>query len=292
VRLLGGWALILVGMAGCLMLRDRFDSGSWTLLCAGTLFATAKAATLGRLDGPMRRRLSGRGLLAYLGWPGLRPQPFLRDAAPTPEPRPPLAVTSLVNLTAGAALLWLVPLLLPTSTSALVRIGVGIAGFCLVLLFGVMDGWAALLRRGGVPVEKLWRNPPAASSLADFWGSRWNRIFSGFARDMIFLPLGRVAGARLASLAVFLFAGLLHEWAWSAAARGGYGGPTLYFVLQGLLVQAESTAAGRRLLRRHAAVGRLWTWLAVLIPLPLALHQPYLRGFVVPHLVALGVRGL
>ena len=105
----------------------------------------------------------------------------------------------------------------------------------------------ALYRHFGIPVEKLWENPPAATSLADFWGNRWNRIFSGFGRDLLFLPLARVVGVRVASFAVFVFSSLIHEWAWSMSVRGGYGGPALYFLLQGLLVQVESNALGRRL---------------------------------------------
>src|SRR5262249_8860586 len=149
-----------------------------------------------------------------------------------------------------------------------------------------------LYRCWGVPVGKLWVNPPASRSLADFWGRRWNRIFSGFARDMLFSPLARVAGARAASLAVFIFSGLLHEWVWSVPVRGGYGGPTLYFLMQGLLVQVESTAPGRRLLRGHRFVGRVWTALAVVAPLPLALHPTYLAGCAAGQLSALGVSGL
>jgi hypothetical protein len=73
---------------------------------------------------------------------------------------------------------------------------------------------------------------------------------------------------------------------------GGYGGPTLYFLIQWLLLLAEGTAAARRLSRARPLLGRLGTWVAVLVPLPLVVHGPYVVGFVVPYLRDLGVPGV
>jgi alginate O-acetyltransferase complex protein AlgI len=291
-RLLAAWALLLAGSLGCLLVRDRLEMMAWCNLCGLTLFSASKAAMLLRLDSAARRRLSLGSLVAYLLWVGMRTEPFQKGAPDGSTPRRSLWLTGLVNLTAGAVLFWGVPLLLPDATPFEVRIGIAVTGFGLMFLFAGPDWWAALYRRLGFPVEKLWDNPPAAVSLADFWGNRWNRIFSGFARDLFFLPLARVAGARLASLSVFLFAGLLHEWAWSAAVREGYGLPTLYFVIQALGIQAESTTVGRRVIRGRPLVGRLWTWLVVLGPVPLLFHATFLHGYVAPYLTGLGVRGL
>src|SRR3954453_4582600 len=113
------------------------------------------------------------------------------------------------------------------------------AGFSCVVHFGLFDLMAAAWRRAGVPVEKLFVCPLAARSLADFWGNRWNRAFSGFSRDLLFLPTARRFGGRLATLAVFCFSGLVHELVISLLAGGGYGGPMLYFLPQGVLVLAE-----------------------------------------------------
>ena len=43
-------------------------------------FVTSKLATLIRLDPDSRGGLTGGRRLAYLLWPGMRPQPFLRTA--------------------------------------------------------------------------------------------------------------------------------------------------------------------------------------------------------------------
>jgi alginate O-acetyltransferase complex protein AlgI len=290
-RLVAGWALVASSFALGAVLREVMDGRGWAYVWALAFFITSKMAMLLRLDAAAWRRLSWGRLLAYFAWLGMRPEPFLEGAPAAPALRPSLWISGLLHLAAGACFLWVVPRALPSATPWIVRVWIGVVGYAFVFIFALTDGWAALYRYGGVPVEKLWVNPPAARSLAEFWGQRWNRIFSGFARAMLFQPLARVIGTRTAALAVFLFSGLLHEWTWSVPVRGGYGGPTLYFLIQGLLVRVESSAPGR-FLRGRPLLGRLWTWLAVVGPLPLALHPAYLAGDVTVQLTGLGVRGL
>src|SRR5262249_45473301 len=158
---------------------------------------------------------------------------------------------------------------------------------------GIFDLAAALYRQFGVPVEKLWDNPLAATSLADFWGNRWNRIFSGFARDMLVAPLARRLGPRRVGLVGFLFSGLLRQYTWSLPAGGGYGGPLLYFLVQWLGFQVESSRRGRRLFRgRPSLLGGLWTWTMVLLPLPLLIPPTFLKHVILPLLTTVGVPGL
>jgi D-alanyl-lipoteichoic acid acyltransferase DltB (MBOAT superfamily) len=147
---------------------------------------------------------------------------------------------------------------------------------------------AVTWRRAGVPVEKLFVCPLAAKSLADFWSNRWNRAFSGFARELIFRPLARRLGTTGATLAVFLFSGLAHELVISVPAAGGYGGPMLYFLIQGLLVLVENTRAFRRAMRNRPMCAWLWTAAGVLGPMPLLFHRPFLERVVLPFLAALG----
>jgi hypothetical protein len=261
--------------------------------------------TLLRLSAEERGRLSWRGLGGYLLWPGLRPQPFLAEVGRISNPsssakdgleiRPTLEWKrllgwGLVNLLVGGALLWGAPAVLPAEAPLIVRLVVGLVGFGWFMLLGVMDVVAVLYRLAGVPVEKLWDCPVAARSVADFWGQRWNRIFSGFARDTLFMPLAPLLGARGAAVAVFVFAGLLHEQGWSVAAEGGYGWPTLYFGIQCAGLQAESTRVGRALLRRSAWAGRAWALVVVLLPAPLLIHRPFLFNVVAPMLKDYGVK--
>ncbi len=86
-------------------------------------------------------------------------------------------------------------------------------------------------------------------------------------------PIARLVGVRGAVFCVFLVSGLLHEMAISYAAGGGYGGPLLYFAIQGGLILLE---------RRAKIRSRILTWLAVLVPLPLLFHSPFRAAFIVP----------
>src|SRR5262249_4312065 len=137
----------------------------------------------------------------------------------------------------------------------------------------------------------LWHNPVAATSLADFWGRRWNRIFSGMLREVLFLPLARRIGAVAALFAVFLYSGLMHE-NFSVAAHSGYGQPLLYFVIQGAGTWRESCRVVRRAFRGWPWLGRLWTAAVVLGPCLLLFHDGFLREYGAPKLVSLGVPGL
>ncbi len=72
----------------------------------------------------------------------------------------------------------------------------------------------------------------------------------------------------------------------------GYGGPTLYFLLQYLGVAIENSRPARRWLRDYPRLGRAWTFAVIVLPLRLFLHPGLVDGYLVPMLVAAGVPGL
>ncbi len=195
------------------------------------------------------------------------------------------------NACIGAALLWLVPRVLPAGTPWTFRFWIAIAGFCFLFLFARFDFHALIFRAMGFAVEKLWDCPVAATTLGDFWGRRWNRIVPGGLREVVFLPVSRYAGAKVALLAVFLYSGFSHE-LFSFIANSGYGRPALYFLLQCFGVMIENTRRMRRLLRGHLWLARAWTFAVICLPVGLFLHPGLVHGYVVPMLVAGGVPGL
>jgi alginate O-acetyltransferase complex protein AlgI len=253
-------------------------------LVAAALFSACKILSWVNLERP--GVLPPGRLLGYLLlWPGMRPQPFLPASSPVAVPQEDLWISAFRNLFVGlllfgAALLAELPWWL--------RCWLGMAGFSFVVHFGMFDLLAVAWRRGGVPVEKLFVFPLAARSLADFWGNRWNRAFSAFARDLIFRPLVRRLGTAAATLAVFLFSGIAHELVISVPAAGGYGGPTFYFLIQGTLVVVENTRAFRRALRSRPVLARVWTVAGVLGPVALLFHRPFLENVMLPFLAAPG----
>jgi alginate O-acetyltransferase complex protein AlgI len=150
----------------------------------------------------------------------------------TPKPSAPAGewFEALGKILFGAVLVWGVARLAPRP---LVAGWIGMIGLIFVMHFGGFHLIALLWRRAGVNVGPNMRNPLAARTLAELWGSRWNRAFSELARRRIFKPLLPRFGPAGATMAVFVVSGIVHELAISVPARGGYGLPGGYFLLQG-----------------------------------------------------------
>jgi alginate O-acetyltransferase complex protein AlgI len=291
-RLAVAWTIMLGGMVGYWCLRPLFVSVlAWTEGTGAVLFVSSKLATLVCMPPAERRRLSWGRFLAYLFWPGMQPRHFLPERSPADVRPAPTVAGMLLNAAAAAVLLWVLPGLMPGDWPRALRLASGLVGYAFLLLFALFDAWSLVYRACGIGVEKLWHNPAASTSLADFWGRRWNRIFSGMLREVLFFPLARRVGAAAALVSVFLYSGLMHE-NFSVAARSGYGLPLLYFVIQGAGMWLESRSAVRRAFQRRPWLGRLWTAAVVLGPCLLLCHEGFLREYAAPKLVSLGVPGL
>jgi alginate O-acetyltransferase complex protein AlgI len=236
-----------------------------------------------------RRRHSPTFLqsLAYLVlYPGMNAVRFL---AGTKAERPSSGdwLRALRNVIAGAALVWLVAAWF-TSWRPWTTAWIGMVGIVLVLHFGVFDVMALAWQRAGVDAVPIMQRPATASSLADFWGKRWNTAFRDLAYQVVYQPLARRFGTRGAMAAVFVFSGLLHDLVISVPARAGYGLPTFYFILQAIGVEIERSAAGRRWRLRGGVRGWAYAAMFVLAPVKLLFHPAFLRHVVIPFLNVIG----
>lgn len=262
----------------------------WTWTLTAVIFLSLKLVVLWRAGEESRRRLPlGRLIGFLLFWPGMRLRPFLIDDQRVERRCAPrqLVTGGVLNIAGGVALLAVAARLPSGPPYEIVTLALGLVGIALVLLFGVFDLLTAFWQCRGVQVEKQWRMPIASRTLAEYWSHRWNRAFHDFAREQLFRPLHARFGSGAALVLSFLFSGVLHDVAISLPARGGYGLPTLYFLLQAVGIWIE-----RRWLV-HAGwetcwIKRLWTAAVVLGPLGLLLHQPFLERAVLPQLAAFG----
>jgi len=127
-----------------------------------------------------------------------------------------------------------------------------------------------------------------ATSVGEFWGQRWNLAFHQLVHQFVFRPLRRKIGLTPAMLSVFLLSGLVHESVISLPANGGYGLPTIYFLLQGLAVLCERTPIARVFRLGRDWRGCLWTLLWTAGPAGLLFHSPFINKVMLPFFQTLG----
>jgi alginate O-acetyltransferase complex protein AlgI len=85
----------------------------------------------------------------------------------------------------------------------------------------------------------------------------------------------------------FLVSGLVHDLVISWPAGGGYGGPTVFFLISGCGMVLERSRLGRRLGLRRGWPGWLFTVLLLVAPAPWLFHAAFIDEVVLPFMVAL-----
>ncbi|MFN7140906.1 MAG: MBOAT family protein, partial [Limisphaerales bacterium] len=168
---------------------------------------------------------------------------------------------------------------------------IGMTGIAFMLHFGLFHLLALIWKRVGVPVEPLMDKPAMATALSEFWGRRWNRGFNQLVARFVFRPTVRHLNVAGATMLVFAVSGIIHDVVISVPARGGYGLPTLYFLLQGLGILIERTNAGRALGLNRGIRGWLFMALFTAVPAYWLFHPPFIHNVILPMLNAFGATG-
>lgn len=191
--------------------------------------------------------------------------------------------TPKVNRGATAFILagFLLVFLLQPISSIQVTGWIGVLAMLCLFHFGYFALMARFWQKKDFPVEFIMQAPWAARTLGELWGPRWNRAFSDWARVQVFRPLVRKFGVARGTLAGFFASGIAHELVISLPARGGFGLPTLYF-----LIQAVGVLAQRKF---HRLRGRAFTMAVALAPAPILFHPVFIERVFAPmmHLLTL-----
>jgi hypothetical protein len=228
---------------------------------------------------------------AYVvAWPGMDPRNFVnrgydggnRRGCPAREWRAAIGKLSL-----GVVLLFGGARLIPPQHEYLTG-WIGGAGLVLMLHFGLFHLLSCAWRHVGIGAQPLMNRPLLATSLADFWGRRWNTAFRDLTHRLVFRPCATRFGSRPAALIAFLMSGLVHELAISIPAGGGYGRPTVYFAIQGAMVTIERSDWGGRHGWRAGWRARTIAAIGVLAPAPLLFPHPFMVGVIVPFMHTIG----
>jgi alginate O-acetyltransferase complex protein AlgI len=100
--------------------------------------------------------------------------------------------------------------------------------------------------------------------------------------------LTRRFGVRAGIAGGFVFSGLVHELVISMPAGGGFGGPTLFFALQGIGILVERSRFGREMGLARGARGWVFAMLVLVLPAPCLFHSPFVERITVPFMHSLG----
>ena len=225
------------------------------------LFLWMKAVVTAEAAARGERLPVARWLVFALAWPGMRQRPFVHSKPCAGAGR--IAAAGLIRIAFGAALVGAAHLVRERTWLATVLVLIGLS---FVLHFGLFRISTAFVRALGFDAREPFRDPQRSRTLGEFWARRWNIPFSEMVQDTVYRHFRHPTAG-------FVFSAALHEVALSLPVRAGYGLPSAYFCLQGLLVLVE---------RRWGIASRVWTAAWILLPVPLVFHPPFLRGVVWP----------
>lgn len=279
-------ALPLIAFPGlAIALRNRLPAWVFMWALSFSIFAGLKWMTWWKA----RTRVAhsaGRSLAYLVAWPGMDAETFLDPNKQPGAPNFQEWLWAALKTALGVGLLWIVARRIPEQ-QALIRGWIGLFGLIFLLHFGSFHLIALFWQTMGIDAEPIMSKPILSKTLSEFWGKRWNLGFRQLAHDLIFRPLYKGIGVASAGLLVFVASGLIHDLVISLPARGGYGLPTGYFLLQGLGVTLERSTLGKRLgLQRGAAA---WIFMVVITAGPAfwLFHPPFVLHVILPFMRAI-----
>jgi Membrane bound O-acyl transferase family len=212
--------------------------------------------------------VAGWRVCAYLlAWPGMNADRFFAVAT-SPALKFPTRrewFTATINLIAGAVIFWSAQHWISPSQPVLLG-WFGMVGIILMLHFGSFHLLSCAWRSFGVDAPPLMNRPTRSTSVADFWGRRWNMAFRDLTHQFLFRPLVRRTSPIVALCLGFFVSGLIHDVVISVPAEGGYGGPTAFFCIQAGAILFERSSIGAAIGLGRGWRGWLFTAGALLCP--------------------------
>lgn len=251
----------------------------WVLMwfIAVTMFAILKILSLAWAKD---LHAGGAKIAAFLLlWPGMDAPAFLTGRTRRP---PNAGEWTAAALKTALAIILIV--FAPAAGQPMVRGWIAMAGIVLLLHFGSFHLLSCFWRSRGVDAPPLMDRPLLATSVGAFWGRHWNVAFRDLAHRLVFQPVKRRQGAHAALMAVFFFSGLVHELAITIPAGGWYGGPTAFFILQGLAALAEKTKRGRKFGLGQGGRGRVFVLGLLIFTAPLLFPPPFVLRIINPFI--------
>lgn len=279
----GKWLPLAILPAGTIWLAMPWPPWQFMWALALSLYISFKWLSLA--DYVQRQALppTERMLSFLLLWPGMDADAFFGASGNARDQAGIRWLFALVKIAFGLVIFFAVaPRFL--ETHPLIAGWIAMIGIAFFLHFGLLHLLALVWRAAGVNVTPIMQAPILADSVTDFWSRRWNLAFRDLVHRFVFRPLARKRGLPNATMAVFVVSGLIHDFVISLSARGGYGLPSLYFLLQGGAMLLERSRVGMKLGIRSGLAGRIMAALVVVLPLGLLFPPAFVLRVVVPML--------
>ncbi len=250
LRRLIGWLILAAIVAGADLMLSGQDAVVRMIGICCVLLGGMKGLVYAEWAGEQKLTIARYCIFAFL-WFGMDPASF-RTRRVGLEWRGDLKAGTLMMVvgTLGAWLVWamdwrqILIMFLPMSL-----------GFH----FGALRVLKGCLRVAGFPVRTLFPNVLETRGIGDFWSRRWNVGYSQMMQRLVGRPVEQLCGTNAGTMAIFVTSGLLHELAITLPVRSGFGLPTMYFTLHGLLTLLEK--------KWGRPIGKIPALLAVVVPL-------------------------
>ena len=280
-----GWLPLMLLPATVVTLTPA-DVPQWATMWALALAIYGACKWLTWRRTPTNGASMARQLGYLLAWPGMDAAAFV-GSHPAKRSTAQEWRFAALKLTIGLVALYGVTPRLVAASPLLAGV-TGMIGLVLAIHFGLFHLLSCAWRAGGVDGKPLMDWPIAATSLSEFWGRRWNRAFRDLTHRFLFRPLTPRLGAMEALVVGFFVSGLVHDAVISWPAQGGYGLPTLFFLIQAAGIATERSRVGRRWGLGQGWRG--WAFAACLLigPAPLLFHPPFVERVILPLVGAIG----
>lgn len=255
----------------------------WALAFA--IFASFKWLTFA--ESKAARKASWSETISYLlFWIGMDAEQFFTPSAIPEQPRRTEWLWSVGQLVFGA---WLLVDLAPRLVGSWPYVAgwAAMTGVVSILHFGLAHLLSLVWRSNGYRARPIMEKPALARSLSEFWGRRWNLAFRDVMHGFVFRPLEPIIGGVWGTVAVFVVSGFIHDAVISYTAGGGWGLPTLYFLIQAAALFVERSRLGRRLGLGRGLIGWLFAFAVVVGPAGMLFHGRFIAHVVVPMIEAI-----
>ena len=252
LRRLAGWLVLVATVTGAHFALSECNSFCRMVGMCCVLLGAMKGLVYAEWAGNDKLTLMRYCIFAFL-WFGMDAASFrTRRERLSWKPDVRLGLLLMLVGTLGAWLVW---------TMEWRQILILFTPMSLGFHFGALRVLKGVLRAVGFPVRTLFPNVLETQGIGDFWSRRWNVGYSQMMQRLVGRPVEALAGANASVMAIFVASGVLHELAITLPVRSGFGLPTLYFTLHGLLTLLEK--------KWGRPIGKIPALLAVILPLGL-----------------------